>query len=332
MAIDGKRVLVTGAGGFIGSHLTEALLHAGAKVRAFVFYNPLSAHGCLDDLPDAAVKEIELFPGDVRDGQRIREAMGGVDIVFHLAALVGIPYSYHAPESYVDTNIRGTLNVLQAARELGTPRLLVTSTSEVYGTALRVPIDEEHPLQAQSPYSATKIAADRLAESFHRSFDLPVTIVRPFNAYGPRQSARAVIPTIITQLLSGAEEIRLGDLSTSRDFNFCRDIAAGFISIARSPQTIGEEINIATGSEITIGDLAAEAIRQINPQATVVCDPARIRPSRSEVRRLLGCNRKLRQLTDWEPQTTFADGLSQTIAWFGRSRNLDRYNPDIYTI
>ena len=256
--------------------------------------------------------------------------MRGCDAVFHLAALIAIPFSYHSPDTYVDTNIKGTLNILQAARDLGTSRVLVTSTSEVYGTAQYVPIDEKHPYQGQSPYSATKIGADRLAESFYRSFDLPVTIVRPFNTYGPRQSARAVIPTIITQLLAGRQEIRLGALSPTRDFNFVRDTANGFYQIFRSEKTIGQEINIATQKEISIGDLAKELIRQINPEAQIVCEEQRLRPEKSEVNRLLGCNEKIMRLTDWKPQVSFEQGLAETIEFL--RNNLDRYRTDIYNL
>ncbi len=260
----------------------------------------------------------------------MREAMKGVDLVFHLAALIAIPFSYHSPDSYVDTNIKGTLNVLQAARELNTERLLVTSTSEVYGTAQYVPIDEKHPYQGQSPYSATKIGADRLAESFYRSFKLPVTIVRPFNTYGPRQSARAVIPTIITQLLAGKDEIKLGSLAPTRDFNYVKDTAAGFLAIAKSQKTIGEEINIATQQEISIGDLANEIISQIRPSAKIICDEARLRPEKSEVNRLLGSNEKIMRLTDWKQQYTFAQGISETIEWL--RHHMDAYKTDIYNV
>lgn len=289
-----KKVLITGADGFIGSHLTEALLEKGYQVKAFTYYNSFNSWGWLDSLPKEKLDEIEIFSGDIRDPNGVREAMRGVEGVFHLAALIAIPFSYHSPDSYVDTNIRGTLNVLQAARELGTERIMITSTSEVYGTAQYVPIDEKHPFQGQSPYSATKIGADRLAESFYRSFNLPISIVRPFNTYGPRQSARAVIPTIITQLLSGKEEIKLGSLTPTRDFNYVKDTAAGFIAIAESDKTIGEEINIATQKEISIGELATEIIAQINPHARIVCDEQRLRPQKSEVNRLLGSNEKFK--------------------------------------
>lgn len=325
-----KKVLVTGADGFIGSHLTELLVEKGYQVKAFAYYNSFNTWGWLDTLPQDKMREIEVFSGDIRDPNGVREAMKGVDGVFHLAALIAIPFSYHSPDSYVDTNIKGTLNVLQAARDLGTERIMVTSTSEVYGTAQYVPIDEKHPYQGQSPYSATKIGADRLAESFYRSFNLPVSIVRPFNTYGPRQSARAVIPTIITQLLAGQKEIKLGSLSPTRDFNYVKDTAAGFVSIAESDKTIGEEINIATQQEISIGDLANEIIRQINPSAKIVCDEQRLRPEKSEVNRFLGANEKIKRLTAWEPRYTFEEGIRETIEWL--RDNLDKYKADIYNV
>ncbi len=325
-----KKVLVTGADGFIGSHLTENLLEKGYDVKAFTMYNSFNTWGWLDSLPKEKLEQIEIFCGDVRDPNGVREAMKGVDAVFHLAALIAIPFSYHSPDSYVDTNIKGTLNILQAARELETERILITSTSEVYGTAQYVPIDEKHPFQGQSPYSATKIGADRLAESFYRSFQLPVSIVRPFNTYGPRQSARAVIPTIIAQLLAGREEIKLGSLTPTRDFNYVKDTTAGFIAIAESEQTIGEEINIATQREISIGELAEEIINQINPGAHIVCDEERLRPEKSEVNRLLGSNEKIRRLTKWEPQYTFEQGIAETIEWI--SHHLESYKYDIYNV
>lgn len=325
-----KKALVTGADGFIGSHLTEKLLKEGYDVKAFVFYNSFNSWGWLDTLPKETLSQIEIFQGDIRDPNGVRDAVGGMDEVFHLAALIAIPFSYHSPDSYVDTNIKGTLNVLQAARDADVQKLLVTSTSEVYGTAQFVPITEEHPYQGQSPYSATKIGADRMAESFYRSFDMPITIVRPFNTYGPRQSARAVIPTIITQLLSGKEEIELGSLTPTRDFNYVLDTVNGFYQIARSDQTIGEEINIATQNEVSIGRLAQELIDQINPNAKIVCDERRQRPEKSEVERLLGSNEKIMRLTDWKPQYTLEEGLAQTIEFF--SNNLERYKTDIYNI
>ncbi len=325
-----KKILVTGADGFIGSHLTEELIQQGHKVKAFVYYNSFNTWGWLDTLPKEVLNQIEIFQGDVRDPNGVKEAMKGVEAVFHLAALIAIPFSYHSPDTYVDTNIKGTLNVLQAARELQTERVLVTSTSEVYGTAQYVPIDENHPYQGQSPYSATKIGADRLAESFYRSFSLPVTIVRPFNTYGPRQSARAVIPTIITQLLSGKQEIELGSLTPTRDFNYVKDTANGFVEIFNSTKTIGEEINIATQTEISIGQLAEELIRQINPSAKIICDEQRLRPEMSEVNRLLGSNEKIKRLTDWTPQYTFEEGIARTIEFF--KSNMDMYKANIYNL
>lgn len=325
-----EKILVTGADGFIGSHLTEELVKQGFDVKAFSLYNSFNTWGWLDTLPQDIMENVEVFTGDVRDPNGVREAMKGTDAVFHLAALIAIPFSYHSPDAYVDTNIKGTLNVLQAAKQLDLDKVLITSTSEVYGTAQYVPIDESHPYQGQSPYSATKIGADRLAESFYRSFGLPVAIVRPFNTYGPRQSARAVIPTIITQLLAGKEEIRLGSLTPTRDFNFVKDTAQGFIETYRSDKTVGEEINIATQNEISIGELAEELIKQINPQAKIVCDEERLRPEKSEVNRLLGSNEKIKMLTDWEPRFTFEEGLAQTIDFF--RDNLEKYKVDIYNI
>lgn len=325
-----KKVLVTGADGFIGSHLVETLLEEGYDVKAFVLYNSFNTWGWLDTFPKEKLDNIEIFMGDVRDPNAVRKAAEGVESIFHLAALIAIPYSYYAPDAYVETNIKGTLNVLQAARDRKMERVLITSTSEVYGTAQYVPIDEKHPFQGQSPYSATKIGADRIAESFYRSFELPVTIVRPFNTFGPRQSARAVIPTIITQLLSGKKEIKLGSLTPTRDFNYVKDTARGFLEIYRSDKTIGEEINIATQKEISIGQLAEELIRQINPEARVVCDEQRLRPGKSEVERLLGSNRKIKELTKWEPQYSFKQGIAETIEFL--KNNMNRYKTDIYNV
>ena len=325
-----EKVLVTGADGFIGSHLTEELVKSGAQVKAFVYYNSFNSWGWLDSLPAEIRDEIEIFAGDIRDPNGVRTAVKGCGTIYHLAALIAIPFSYHSPDSYVDTNIKGTLNVLQAANDLGVRRLLVTSTSEVYGTAQYVPIDEKHPFQGQSPYSATKIGADRLAESFYRSFGTPVTIVRPFNTYGPRQSARAVIPTIITQLLGGAEEIKLGSLTPTRDFNYCKDTAAGFMALAACDKAVGQEVNIATGVEISIGELAHELISQINPSAQIICDEQRLRPEKSEVNRLLGDNTKIRALTGWAPKYDLHRGLAETIAWL--RDHLAGYKSDIYNI
>ncbi len=327
-----KKVLVTGADGFIGSHLVEHLLEEGYDVKAFVLYNSFNSYGWLDTLPKEKLKQIEIFSGDVRDPNGVRVAMQGVDTVYHLAALIAIPYSYHSPDNYVDVNIKGTLNILQAARMLSTQRVLVTSTSEVYGTAQYVPIDEKHPFQGQSPYSATKIGADRIAESFYRSFNMPVTIVRPFNTFGPRQSARAVIPTIITQLLNGEKQIKLGDITPTRDLLFVKDTVKGFTVIANSKNTIGEEINIATQSEITVGDLAQKIINQINPEAKIITDEQRLRPEKSEVMRLFGSNQKLIQLTGWKQTYSLDEGLKQTIDWFKQPDNLIKYKHDIYNI
>lgn len=324
------KVLVTGADGFIGSHLVEQLTMEGKEVKAFVYYNSFNNWGWLDSLPKSILKEIDVVASDIRDPNGVREAVKDSVEVYHLAALIAIPYSYHSPDSYVDTNIKGTLNVLQAARNTNTNRVLIASTSEVYGTAKYVPIDENHPFQGQSPYSATKIGADRLAESFYRSFNMPITIVRPFNTYGPRQSARAIIPTIITQLLAGKEVINLGNLKPTRDFNYVKDTVSGFIEIAKSIQTIGEEINIATQKEISIEKLAKTIIKQINPNARITCDQERLRPKMSEVDRLLGSNEKIMRLTNWKPKFSFEQGITETIEWI--KENLERYKTDIYNI
>lgn len=327
-----KKALVTGADGFIGSHLVEQLLEMGVAVRAFVLYNSFNSFGWLDTLPKDKLAQIEIFTGDIRDPNGTRQAMEGCDTVFHLAALIGIPYSYHSPDSYVDVNIKGTLNVLQAARQLGTERILVTSTSEVYGSAQFIPISEAHPFQGQSPYSASKIGADRMAEAFWRSFDLPVTIVRPFNTYGPRQSARAVIPTIITQLLSGQPEILLGDLSPTRDWTFVGDMVRAFVMIAQEPKTIGKELNVASGEETSIGDLARHLVEKINPRAQVVLDPQRVRPANSEVNRLVGDAGLLRELTGWKPIFSLVHGLDDTVDWFRDPVHLQGYKADRYNV
>ena len=332
MNLSGKRVLVTGADGFIGSHLVEHLLEEGCKVKAFVYYNSFNSWGWLDTFPADKLKQLEIFAGDIRDPNGVREAMKGTEVVFHLAALIAIPFSYHSPDSYIDTNVKGTLNIVQAAKDLGIERVLVTSTSEVYGTATYIPIDESHPRQPQSPYSASKIGADCIAESFHRSFNLPVTIVRPFNTYGPRQSARAVIPTIISQLLHGMNEIQLGDTIPTRDLLFVKDTVKGFDSIAKSDTLIGQDCNIASQSEISVGDLAQELIGQINPSAKIVTDNNRIRPAKSEVFRLYGSNQKIKQLTDWTPAYTLSQGIRETIDWFRDPANLIKYKADIYNI
>lgn len=321
------KVLVTGADGFIGSHLTEALLSAGYQVRALSYYNSFNDWGWLEGMNNP---DLEIVSGDVRDPDFCRHITRGCSLVFHLAALIAIPYSYVAPDSYVDTNIRGTLNMLQAARDCNVERIVVTSTSEVYGTALYVPIDENHPRQPQSPYSATKIGADALAKSFYNAFELPVVIARPFNTYGPRQSARAIIPTIITQIAAGHREIKVGDLTPTRDFNFVTDTAAGFIALATAPGIEGREINIATGREVTMEETLHTIARLMDADIKWVTDPERIRPSKSEVRRLLGDNKLITSLTDWRPRISLEEGLSKTIDWFVKPENLARYKIDIY--
>ncbi|MFZ1829628.1 MAG: NAD-dependent 4,6-dehydratase LegB [Candidatus Competibacteraceae bacterium] len=332
MELQCARILVTGADGFIGSHLVEQLLQRGYQVRAFVFYNSFNSWGWLDTLPKSTLEKLDVFAGDIRDPNGVLEAMTGCDVVFHLAALIAIPFSYHSPDSYVDTNIKGTLNVLQAAKRLGTARLLVTSTSEVYGTAQYAPINEKHPFQGQSPYSATKIGADRLAESFYRSFDTPVVIVRPFNTYGPRQSARAVIPTVITQLLSGQTELRLGSLHPTRDFNYVLDTVEGFIALAEADAAVGKEINIATGKEYSIEAVAKKLIAAINPEACIITDEQRLRPDASEVFRLMGDNSLITTLTPWQPKHDLDAGLCETINWFSQPENLGRYKAWLYNL
>ncbi len=324
------KVLVTGADGFIGSHLTQQLLYAGHEVTAFVYYNSFNSYGWVDTFSKEELSQINVIAGDIRDPYFVKHSMKDMDCVFHLAALIAIPFSYTAPDAYVDTNIKGTLNILNAARELETKRILVTSTSEVYGTAQFVPITEQHPFQGQSPYSASKIGADRMAEAYYRSFDIPVTIVRPFNTYGPRQSARAVIPTIISQLLAGKTEIKLGALTPTRDFVFVKDTAQGFMELAACDAAIGKEVNIATGYEISIGELAREMITQINPSAEIVCDEQRLRPKNSEVERLLGDNSLLYSLTQFKPEITISQGIEQTIAFIREHQ--DRYKSDIYNV
>ena len=326
------KALITGADGFIGSHLTEALVSNGYEVRAFVFYNSFNSYGWLDSIPFEIKNKIEFFSGDIRDPNGIREAMKGIDIVFHLAALIAIPFSYHSPDSYIDTNVKGTLNVIQAAKDNQVSRVLITSTSEVYGTAQFVPITETHIKQPQSPYSASKIGADAIADSFYRSFDLPLTIVRPFNTYGPRQSARAVIPTIISQLLNGVEEIKLGDIAPTRDLLYVKDTVNGFLKIAECDKLIGHEVNIATQSEISVGDLAHLLINQINPKARIVSDVIRHRPEKSEVFRLFGSNEKLKSFSDWEQKYSLEEGLVETVEWFSMKENLQHYKYDIYNV
>lgn len=324
-----NKVLVTGADGFIGSHLTEALLARGCEVRALAQYNSFNNWGWLEDIHHPG---LEVITGDVRDSNFCRHIVKGVDTVFHLAALIAIPYSYVAPDSYVDTNVKGTLNICQAVRDGGVGRLLVTSTSEVYGTAKYVPIDEKHPKQPQSPYSASKIGADAIAMSFHNAFDTPVTIVRPFNTYGPRQSARAIIPTIITQIASGVRKIKVGDLTPTRDFNFVEDTAAGFIALAESEKTVGMEVNIATGVEISMANTLKTIARLMNADVEWVTDPQRLRPSGSEVFRLMGDNTRITTLTGWSPKYTLEGGLEKTISWFSNPENLNKYKTGIYNV
>lgn len=323
-----KLALVTGADGFIGSHLTEALLARGYRVRALSQYNSFNNWGWLEDV--APSDRLEIVCGDVRDPDFCRHICRGADVVFHLAALIAIPYSYVAPDSYVDTNIKGTLNMCQAARDCGVERIVVTSTSEVYGTAQYVPIDEKHPRQPQSPYSATKIGADAIAESFYRAFDLPVVIARPFNTYGPRQSARAIIPTIISQIATGKGRLKLGDLSPTRDFNYVADTAAGFIALAEAPGIEGRSINIATGTEVTMADTLAAIADIMGADVETVVDPERLRPAKSEVNRLCGDNTLITTLTDWRPAHTLEQGLRKTVEWFLQPGNLAKYKPDIY--
>jgi NAD dependent epimerase/dehydratase len=330
MKLKGKKVVVTGADGFIGSHLVEHLVASGCEVRALAQYNSFNSWGWLESLDPHVMKSVEVVSGDIRDPGAMRLLIQNAQAVFHLAALIAIPFSYHSPDSYVDTNIRGTLNILQAVRGSDVERLLVTSTSEVYGTALRVPIAEDHPLQGQSPYSATKIGSDQLAESFYRSFGLPVTIVRPFNTYGPRQSARAFIPTIISQLLSNKNQVKLGSLHPTRDLVFVKDTAKGFVLIAESDRCVGQVINIATQQEHSVQSIAEQLISLINPKAQIVCDEQRLRPEKSEVERLLGSNERLKSLTGWAPDTTIDAGLKETIEWF-KSEN-HRYKADIYNL
>ncbi len=323
-----KQVLVTGADGFIGSHLTEALLDKGYKVRALAQYNSFNNWGWLEDI--APRQDLEIVCGDVRDPDFCREICRGIDTVYHLAALIAIPYSYLAPDSYVDTNIKGTLNMCQAARDAACRRIVVTSTSEVYGTAKYVPIDEKHPRQPQSPYSATKIGADAIAQSFYNAFDLPVVTARPFNTFGPRQSARAIIPTIITQIAAGRDKIRLGDLSPTRDFNYVADTAAGFIALGETPGIEGRDINIATGREVSMAKTLETIAQLMGREVEEVVDTERLRPAKSEVNRLLGDNSLITSLTDWRPRHTLEEGLQKTIDWFVKPENLAKYKIDIY--
>jgi NAD dependent epimerase/dehydratase len=330
------RLLITGADGFIGSHLTEALVRQGHDVRAFVHYNALGTWGWLDESDDDLKGRFKVIAGDIRDHNAVRTAMNGCDAVLHLAALIAIPYSYHSPDSYVDTNIKGTLNVVQAARELGTKRIVHTSTSEVYGTARFVPITEDHPLQPQSPYSASKIGADQIAMSFYHSFKTPIVTLRPFNTYGPRQSARAVIPTIITQIANGCRKIKLGAMHPTRDFNFISDTVNGFISALTAEQAVGEVINIGSNFEVSVGDTALTIARLMGVEVEFVSDDQRLRPDTSEVQRLWASNAKAKRILNWMPvyggPEGFARGLRETVAWFTRPENLRRYKADIYNL
>ena len=322
-----KPVLVTGADGFIGSHLTELLLSLGYKVRALAQYNSFNSWGWLEGVSSP---DLEVVCGDVRDSDFCRELTAGCGTVFHLAALIAIPYSYIAPDSYVDTNIKGTMNMCQAARAAGVDRIIATSTSEVYGTAVEVPIPESHPRQPQSPYSATKIGADAIAESFHNAFGLPLVIARPFNTYGPRQSARAIIPTIISQIASGMRTIKVGDLSPTRDFNYVADTCRGFVALAQAPGIEGRNINIATGTEVSMAETLQLIAEIMGVEVQYVVDPERLRPSKSEVRRLCGDNRLITSLTDWRPEVSLREGLERTINWFTDPSNLAKYKAGIY--
>jgi dTDP-glucose 4,6-dehydratase len=330
------KILITGADGFIGSHLTEALVRKGNKVRALVMYNSFNSWGWLDKCSTDVKGKFEVFSGDIRDPYGVKEAMKGCHAVLHLAALIAIPFSYHSPDTYVDTNVKGTLNVLQAARELGVKRVIHTSTSEVYGSARFVPITEEHPLQGQSPYSATKIAADQLVFSFYASFGLPVVIVRPFNTYGPRQSARAIIPTIITQIACGQRQIKLGAVSPTRDFNYVQDTVSGFIAALNSEEGLGEVVNFGSNFEISVVDTAQLIAEAMNTEIEIITDEARLRPENSEVERLWADNAKAKQLFDWEPsyggREGFKRGLTETVEWFAQHDNLRGYKADIYNI
>lgn len=336
MDLKNKKILVTGADGFIGSHLTEELIRRGHDVRAFVLYNSFNSWGWLDHAEPELLKSLDVFSGDIRDPHGVKQAMQGCDVVLHLAALIAIPYSYHSPDTYVDTNVKGTLNIVQAARELGVQKVVHTSTSEVYGTARFVPITEEHPLQGQSPYSASKIGADQMAMSFYTSFNTPVSIIRPFNTYGPRQSARAIIPTVITQLANGARTLKLGALHPTRDFNYVLDTVRGFIAVAESDKSVGEVINVGSNYEISIGDTVRLIAEVMNADVEVVTDEVRLRPDKSEVERLWAGNEKARELAGWQPSWGGRDGLrrglEETVEWFLKPENLKAYKADIYNI
>ncbi len=336
MDLQHKRILVVGADGFIGSHLTEDLVRRGHNVKGFVLYNSFNSWGWLDHAEPDIKNNLEVFAGDVRDPYGVREAMKGCDVVLHLAALIAIPYSYHSPDTYIDTNVKGTLNILQAARDLGIDKVVHTSTSEVYGTARFVPITEDHPLQGQSPYSASKIGADQIAMSFYHSFDTPVAIIRPFNTYGPRQSARAVIPTVITQIASGKREIKLGSLHPTRDFNYVADTVRGFIAVAESERSVGEVVNIGSNFEISIGDTVNLIAEIMGTDIQIKTDDQRLRPEKSEVERLWADNTKARTLLGWEPlyagRAGFKRGLEKTVEWFTDKNNLKQYKANVYNI
>lgn len=326
------KIFLTGAEGFIGSHLAEKLIRKGHDLTCLILYNSFNSWGWLDTLSPEIKNEINVVPGDIRDKELVEKLVSSVESIFHLAALIGIPYSYSASQSYIDTNVLGTLNILNSCKKSDVDKILITSTSEVYGTAKYVPIDEMHPLQGQSPYSASKISADKIAESYYRSFGLPVSIVRPFNTYGPRQSARAIIPTIITQILQGQKELKVGNQNPIRDFNFVKDVVNGFLKIYQSNKTIGEEINIASGESISIGELINLIIRIVNADVKVVEDISRIRPANSEVDKLIGCNKKIKKLTDWKTKFSLYEGLEKTIEWLRTPENIKNYKSTIYNI
>lgn len=336
MSLQGKKVLVTGADGFIGSHLAEELVRTGCNVRAFVLYNSFNSHGWLDSSDPGITRYMDFFAGDIRDPYGVRKAMEGVDVVFHLAALIGIPYSYHSPDTYIDTNVKGTLNIVQAARDLGVSKVVVTSTSEVYGTAQFVPITEDHPLQGQSPYSASKIASDMIALSFHTSFNTPVAVIRPFNTYGPRQSARAVIPTIITQLATGERRLKLGALAPTRDFSFVLDTVRGFMAVADCPASIGKVINVGSGFEISVGETASLIGEIMGVKVEMDRDDERMRPEKSEVFRLWCDASMAKNVLGWFPEYGGKEGLrrglADTVTWFTNPKNLKRYKTDVYNI
>lgn len=336
MNLKGKKILVTGADGFIGSHLTEELVRRGYDVRAFIFYNSFNSWGWLDHADPGVLRSIDVFPGDIRDPYGVKRAMQGCDVVMHLAALIAIPYSYHSPDTYVDTNVKGTLNIVQAARELCVSKVVLTSTSEVYGTAVFVPITEEHPLQAQSPYAASKIGADQIALSFHRSFETPISVIRPFNTYGPRQSARAFIPTVITQIATGARTVRLGALHPTRDLNYVSDTIAGFIAVAESDEAVGEVINVGSNFEISMGETAHMIADVMGVEIEIAVDNQRVRPEKSEVERLWADTSKSRRLLGLNAQYAGREGLrrglAETVAWFSEAKNLAVYKANLYNI